>query len=240
MSAWFERLPAVPRPPVGKVASTTPTRIRAPRPGDAAALAELHLEIWAETHAGVLPASAWGEEARTGRIRMWGSICTAPRLGDRCAVAERDGRLVGLAGAGASQDTPPRGPGNCGSSACWLRHTAPGRASGCPMRRSGRSRRACGRSRRTRAPRPYAPATDSVPTAPGDPVGTRARRRDPHGPPSVPGLHALPGATGHRQQSGPPDEPGGRLRRGCGGISRRAGRPRTGRWPVPRRPASGR
>jgi ribosomal protein S18 acetylase RimI-like enzyme len=84
----------------------TPTLIRAPRPGDAAALAELHLETWAETYAGAFPASAWGEEARAGRIRMWGSICTAPRPGDRFAVAERDGRLAGLAGAGASQDTP--------------------------------------------------------------------------------------------------------------------------------------
>ncbi|GAA1864766.1 GNAT family N-acetyltransferase [Paeniglutamicibacter psychrophenolicus] len=84
----------------------TPTRIRSPRPEDAAALAELHLETWAETYAGVFPESAWGEEARTGRIRMWNSICTAPRPGDSFALAERDGRLVGLAGAGASQDAP--------------------------------------------------------------------------------------------------------------------------------------
>ena len=84
----------------------TPTRIRAPRPEDAAALAELHLETWAETYAGVFPESAWGEEARAGRIRRWSSICTAPRPGDSFAVAEQDGSLVGLAGAGASQDTP--------------------------------------------------------------------------------------------------------------------------------------
>lgn len=84
----------------------TATRIRAPRPQDAEALAELHLETWAETYSGVFPDSAWGQEARRGRIRMWSSICSAPRPGDCFAVAERDGRLIGLAGAGASQDSP--------------------------------------------------------------------------------------------------------------------------------------
>ena len=80
------------------------TRIRAPRIEDATSLAELHLETWAETYASLFPESAWGEEERRGRMRMWTSICSEPRPGDNFAVAERDGRLVGLAGAGAGQD----------------------------------------------------------------------------------------------------------------------------------------
>ena len=83
----------------------TATRIRAPRPQDAEALAELHLETWAQTYFEVFPDSAWDQEALRGRIRMWSSICSAPRPGDCFAVAERDGRLIGLAGAGASQDS---------------------------------------------------------------------------------------------------------------------------------------
>ncbi|RAX51166.1 hypothetical protein DQ353_01965 [Arthrobacter sp. AQ5-05] len=89
----------------------TPIRIRSPRPGDAAVLAELHLATWAETYAWVFPESAWGKEAHTGRIRMWSSICTAPRPGDSFAVAERDGSLVGLAGAGAGQGLLDAVPG---------------------------------------------------------------------------------------------------------------------------------
>ena len=87
----------------------TVARIRAPRIEDATSLAELHLATWAETYAGLFPDSAWGERERQGRVRMWTSICSQPRPGDKFAVAEREGRLVGLAGAGAGQDDdPPR------------------------------------------------------------------------------------------------------------------------------------
>lgn len=78
--------------------------IREPRPDEAEALAELHLRTWEETYRGKFPESAWGDEARNERVRMWSSICSDPPVGARFAVAEREGALIGLAGAGAEDD----------------------------------------------------------------------------------------------------------------------------------------
>ncbi|MGP5049640.1 GNAT family N-acetyltransferase [Glutamicibacter ardleyensis] len=80
--------------------------IRGPREDEWETLADLHLRTWQETYSGKFPESEWGPNARIARIGMWKAICSAPRPGDRFAVAERDGLLVGLAGAGASQDDP--------------------------------------------------------------------------------------------------------------------------------------
>ncbi|MBW4094276.1 MAG: GNAT family N-acetyltransferase [Acidobacteria bacterium] len=80
--------------------------IRPPREAEWETLADLHLATWQETYAGQFPESEWGPEARARRIRMWKAICTDPRPGDSFAVAERGGQVVGLAGAGASQDRP--------------------------------------------------------------------------------------------------------------------------------------
>lgn len=81
--------------------------IRAPRPDEAHEIADLHLRTWAETYSGAFPPSAWNESARKGRCRMWEAICERPRHTDRFAVAEREGTLIGFAGAGASQDAEP-------------------------------------------------------------------------------------------------------------------------------------
>lgn len=80
--------------------------VRTPREDEWEALADLHLATWQETYSGKFPDSAWDPDARVARIGMWKAICSAPRPGDRFAVVERDGKLVGLAGAGASQDNP--------------------------------------------------------------------------------------------------------------------------------------
>lgn len=81
--------------------------IRDPESDEAEELADLHLLTWQETYGGVFPPSAWGEEARTQRLAMWDAICARPRPADRFAVAERDGRLIGFAGSGASIDDVP-------------------------------------------------------------------------------------------------------------------------------------
>lgn len=78
--------------------------IRSPRPEEAKTLAELHLATWEETYADVFTPEAWGPEARRQRLEQWNAICTAPRETDCIRVAERDGALVGFAGAGASDD----------------------------------------------------------------------------------------------------------------------------------------
>ncbi|AWB88495.1 GNAT family N-acetyltransferase [Salinibacterium hongtaonis] len=81
--------------------------IRAPHLDEVQELADLHLLTWKETYGSVFPPSAWGEEAREQRLAMWGAICSRPRPADRFAVAERDGKLIGFAGSGASTDDPP-------------------------------------------------------------------------------------------------------------------------------------
>lgn len=81
-----------------------PFTIRAPRPDEAEALAELHLRTWEETYSGRFPPSAWGPDARAQRIRMWTAICTEPRSDWRTAVAEVDGEPIGIAHSGIDDD----------------------------------------------------------------------------------------------------------------------------------------
>lgn len=81
--------------------------IRHPRPGEAEALAELHLRTWEETCAGRFPASAWGPDARTARLTMWSALCDSPPPGVRLAVAETGDGLIGFAGTGPNQDEQP-------------------------------------------------------------------------------------------------------------------------------------
>ena len=71
--------------------------IRPPRVDEAESLADLHLRTWQETYAGVFPAEAWGPEARADRVRLWTEFCSTPRPDWRTAVAEIDGRPVGIA-----------------------------------------------------------------------------------------------------------------------------------------------
>ena len=71
--------------------------IRPPRADEAELLADLHLRAWEETYAGIFAPSAWDEEARAGRIRQWTALCGPPRQDWRTAVAEADGRPIGIA-----------------------------------------------------------------------------------------------------------------------------------------------
>jgi len=84
--------------------------IRPPRPDEAEVLADLHLRTWAETYAGQFPPSAWGEDARTQRVRMWTAICTDPRPDWRTAVAEADGHPIGIAHSADDRDDPAHLP----------------------------------------------------------------------------------------------------------------------------------
>ena len=83
--------------------------IRPPRPDEAELLADLHLRAWEETYAGLFPPSAWNDEARAGRIRQWSALCGTPQPGWRTAVAEADGRPVGIAHTERDLgESPPR------------------------------------------------------------------------------------------------------------------------------------
>ena len=84
--------------------------IRAPHPDEAELLADLHLRTWAETYADHFPPSAWGEDARAQRLRMWTAICTDPRPDWRTAVAEAGGHPVGIAHSADDRDDPANAP----------------------------------------------------------------------------------------------------------------------------------
>ncbi|CAN5171651.1 hypothetical protein BH11ACT4_BH11ACT4_09540 [soil metagenome] len=81
--------------------------IRPPRGDEAQLLADLHILAWQQTYAEVFPASAWGEEARAGRVRQWTVICTRPIPDWHTAVAESDGSVVGIAHTESDRDDPP-------------------------------------------------------------------------------------------------------------------------------------
>lgn len=78
--------------------------IRPSRADETDLLADLHLRAWQETYSGVFPASAWNDEAREARIRQWTFLCGTPRDDWRTAVAEVDGRPVGIAHAEDGSD----------------------------------------------------------------------------------------------------------------------------------------
>ncbi len=84
--------------------------IRPPRADEAEVLADLHLRSWQETYASVFPASAWGVEAREGRVRQWTAICTRPIPDWSTAVVEIDGVPVGIAHTESDRDIPPLRP----------------------------------------------------------------------------------------------------------------------------------
>jgi ribosomal protein S18 acetylase RimI-like enzyme len=83
--------------------------LRPPRPDEAEILADLHLRTWEQTYAGVFAPSAWNDEARAGRVRQWTALCGTPQPGWRTAIADVDGRPVGIAHTEIDAgESPPR------------------------------------------------------------------------------------------------------------------------------------
>lgn len=62
------------------------------------------MRAWEETFRGLLPPSAWGDEARAQRLAMWTGLCTGLRPDGRLAVAEIDGNAVGFALTGITDE----------------------------------------------------------------------------------------------------------------------------------------
>ncbi|MBO0843209.1 MAG: GNAT family N-acetyltransferase, partial [Nocardioides sp.] len=86
--------------------------IRRPVVADAEALADLHLAVWAEAYAGLIPAAQLAARRRNRHVRVdrWRARIESDPEGLR--VAERDGRLLGFAQAGPGRDRPePSLPG---------------------------------------------------------------------------------------------------------------------------------
>lgn len=86
--------------------------IRAPHPGDASAIAEVHVQAWRETYSHLLPADFFSASYVTGRQRLWRQVLADPRDDMRVRVAEVDGEIIGFAwmgpGEGQGGESPPR------------------------------------------------------------------------------------------------------------------------------------
>ena len=70
---------------------------RTARPGDAQAIAGLHADSWRRHYRGAYTDAFLDDEAATVLGDMWAGHFAAPDPATRTILAERDGRLVGLA-----------------------------------------------------------------------------------------------------------------------------------------------
>jgi len=78
--------------------------VRPARAEDAVGIARVHVRSWGETYRGVMPDAVLDDpEAPARRERMWMTVLTDERYAaDSVAVAEHDGRIVGIAWSGAA------------------------------------------------------------------------------------------------------------------------------------------
>ena len=87
------------------------SEVRAARPADAGGMARVHVQSWQETYRGIMPDALLDDpEALARRLRMWTAVLTDERYAaDRVAVAEHDGRIVGIAMAAPPRADPAQG-----------------------------------------------------------------------------------------------------------------------------------
>lgn len=74
--------------------------LRAPVPADAAECAELHVAVWREAYAHLLPEGYFDDEFVEARHRMWTRLTESPRDDVVVRVAEEGGRIIGFAVSG--------------------------------------------------------------------------------------------------------------------------------------------
>lgn len=84
-----------------------PFTLRAPAPADVEELAALHIGTWRETYAHVVPDSHYTPELLEQRRSLWTRVTSQAPTNSTWAVAERDGRIIGFAGAGRPLDVDP-------------------------------------------------------------------------------------------------------------------------------------
>jgi RimJ/RimL family protein N-acetyltransferase len=78
--------------------------IRGAVPGDARAIAEVHVASWEWAYRGSFPDATLDRVSVDDRERMWGAWFAEPEERGGLLVVERDGRVVGFCGFGASHD----------------------------------------------------------------------------------------------------------------------------------------
>lgn len=81
-------------------------KVRAALEGDVPQLARLHVDSWRETYRGLMEDAVLDDPASVGRReQFWTAALTDPLYaGNRAAVAERGGAIIGLAMAGPPRD----------------------------------------------------------------------------------------------------------------------------------------
>ncbi|TQL68617.1 L-amino acid N-acyltransferase YncA [Nocardioides albertanoniae] len=80
--------------------------IRAAVPDDAEALTDLHLDVWEEAYAGLMPDRIFVERRaqRRTRIERWRTNIETGPISNTVLEADQPGRLIGFASAGPARD----------------------------------------------------------------------------------------------------------------------------------------
>jgi GNAT superfamily N-acetyltransferase len=96
----------VPRLAAYDAAVSSSLAVRPARAGDAAQMARVNVRCWQETYRGLLPDAVLDDPGLlAARERFWTAALTEERYrGNRVAVAERDGELIGVAMSGPPLD----------------------------------------------------------------------------------------------------------------------------------------
>ncbi len=83
-------------------------RIAPITPDDADELGAVHVEVWRQTYAGIMPADFLAGLDPQSRADRWRAIASSPREGSQTLVARGDdGRLLGFVSVGPSRDDDP-------------------------------------------------------------------------------------------------------------------------------------
>jgi L-amino acid N-acyltransferase YncA len=84
----------------------SPVTVRRPLVTDAAQMARVHVVSWRQTYRGLVPDSVLDDpDLPRARERFWTGALTDERYsGNRVAVAERDGAVIGIAMSGPAED----------------------------------------------------------------------------------------------------------------------------------------
>jgi len=85
--------------------------VRGARVGDAAAMARVHVASWRSTYRGLMPDAVLDDPGFVGRREdFWTAALTDERFArNRCAVAEHEGEVVGIAMSGPAVDDDAEG-----------------------------------------------------------------------------------------------------------------------------------
>lgn len=85
-------------------------RIVPPNVEDAEALTDLHLHVWEEAYADLMPASVFAERraGRAQRVERWRGII-AEGSSDNLLARSPEGRLLGFSSTGPGRDSPDDG-----------------------------------------------------------------------------------------------------------------------------------